>query len=72
MEQKHISAMKNLHDTKNEEFVSDIVSYIKANNITEEDFFSWWENQDFTKEETKSFIENMEGIVLDWDFYFGE
>ena len=39
MEQKHISAMKNLHDTKNEEFVSDIVSYIKANNITDEDFF---------------------------------
>ena len=56
MEQKHISAMKNLHDTKNEEFVSDIVSYIKANNITEEDFFSWWENQDFTTKKQNHFL----------------
>ena len=72
MEQIHISAMKDLHITKNEEFISDIISYIKANNITEEDFFSWWDNQDFTEEETQSFREDMEIIVLDWDFYFGE
>ena len=72
MEQIHISVMKDLHIKKNEEFVSDIISYIKANNITEEDFFSWWDNQDFTDEETKSFREDIEIIVLDWDFYFGE
>ena len=72
MEQIHISAMKDLHNKKNEEFVSDIISYIKANNITEEDFFSWWDNQDFTKEETKSFLEDMEIIAFDWNFYFGE
>ena len=64
--------MKDLHNKKNEEFVSDIISYIKANNITEEDFFSWWENQDFTEEETKSFLEDMEIIAFDWDFYFGK
>ena len=39
MEQIHISAMKDLHNKKNEEFLSDIISYIKTNNITEEDFF---------------------------------
>ena len=72
MEQIHISAMKDLHNEKNEEFVSDIISYIKTNNITEEDFFSWWENQDFTNEETKSFLEDMDIIAFDWDFYFGE
>ena len=64
--------MKDLHNKKNEEFVSDIISYIKANNITEEDFFSWWENQDFTEEDTKSFLEDMEIIAFDWDFYFGK
>ena len=72
MKNIHISVMKDLHNKKNEEFVSDIISYIKANNITEEDFFSWWENQDFFREETKSFLEDMEIIALDWDFYFGE
>ena len=72
MEQIHIAALKDFHNKKNEEFVSDIINYIKANNITEEDFFSWWENQDFTKEETKSFLEDMEIIAFDWNFYFGE
>tara|TARA_B100000963_G_C22388965_1_gene563585 strand:+ start:438 stop:656 length:219 start_codon:yes stop_codon:yes gene_type:complete len=72
MEQKHISAMQEIHKTKNEEFINDIVSYIEDNNITEDDFFSWWNNQDFNKEETKLFLEDMDIIAIDWDFYFGE
>ena len=57
MKQKHISAMKNLHDTKNEEFVSEIVSYIKANNITEEDFFLGGKIKIFPKKKQNHFLE---------------
>lgn len=72
MEQKHISAMLEIHKTKNEEFINNIVGYIEDNNITEDDFFSWWNNQEFNKEETKLFFEDMDIIAIDWDFYFGK
>lgn len=49
---------------KNEQFINEVISYLKANEISEDDFFSWWNNQDFTDEELFSFQEDTMGIKI--------
>ena len=79
MEQKHIVAMEDLHKKHSDidEFLGETVSYIKENNISDDDFFAWWEQVDLSNEPTatgedekaSSFLNDMVRIADDWDFY---
>ena len=54
MEQKHIVAMEDLHKKHSDidDFLGETVSYIKENNISDDDFFAWWEQVDLSNEPT--------------------
>ena len=73
---QHILAMENLHKTHSDidDFLDGIVSYIKENDISNDDFFAWWDELDLSNEPSaengSSFLNDMVRIANDWDFYF--
>ena len=70
MDQKHISAMENIHKTHSDidDFINAIVSYIKENNISDDTFFEWWDEVDSSN--GSSFLNDMVQIAEGWDFHF--
>ena len=78
MEQKHISGMEGLHHTHLDidDFLGEIVNYIKENEISEDVFFAWWDEVDLSNEAVGgpgskgSFLNDMTALAEGWDFYF--
>ena len=80
MDQKHILAMENLHKTYSDidDFLGEVVSYVKENEISEDVFFAWWGEIDLSNEpvsgnrpeDKSSFLNDMVQFADNWDFYF--
>jgi len=70
MDQKHISAMENIHKKHSDidDFINEIVCYIKENDISDDTFFEWWDEVDSSN--GSSFLNDMVQIAEGWDFHF--
>ena len=70
MDQKHISKMENIHKKHSDidDFINEIVNYIKENDISDDTFFEWWDEVDSSN--GSSFLNDMVQIAEGWDFHF--